>query len=474
MKSRVLVLGAGFAGHTAALHLSKHLDEVDVTVVSPRNRFTWFPSLIWVGVGTMSPDRCHFALDQVYAKLGIKYVAGRAQEVDLAQRRVAVALDSGEHSTLDFDFLINATGPYLNFEGTPGLGPSAGNSESVCSVEHATRTGEAYRDIVKKLEKGERARIVVGTGHPLATCEGAAFEYIMNVNHDLRRRGLRERADLIWLSNESQPGDFGVDGIEARKGDRVIRGADVIGGLFFEEKIRTILPASVKQVESGRLLYETPTEEPTWLEFDFAMLIPQFRGIPLKYVGAGGEDVTPKMTQGNGLMSVDADYTTKTYPEYRGRDWPAIYRSPYDGRIYAAGIAFAPPHPLSKSVKGSSGSPITATAPRTGMASGIIGRTVALNVLDQARGGEPSHREPLTAMPAACIASMGQSLLTGSAASIIMVPVARDYERYPEYGRDLGLSELDVGLAGAWTKRLLHDAFMWKLQARPGWQLIPE
>ncbi len=142
--------------------------------------------------------------------------------------------------------------------------------------------------------------------------------------------------------------------------------------------------------------------------------------------------------------------------------------------MYAAGIAFAPPHPLSKSVKSASGAPITATAPRTGMASGIIGRTVALNVLDQARGNEPSHREPMTAMPAACIASMGQSLITGSAASIIMVPVARDYERYPEFGRDLKLSELDVGLAGAWTKRLLHDAFMWKLQARPGWQLIPE
>ncbi len=64
MKSRVLILGAGFAGHTAALHLSKHLDEVDVTVVSPRDRFTWFPSLIWVGVGTMSPERCHFASER--------------------------------------------------------------------------------------------------------------------------------------------------------------------------------------------------------------------------------------------------------------------------------------------------------------------------------------------------------------------------------------------------------------------------
>ena len=278
MKQRVLILGAGFAGHTAALHLSKHLDEVDVTVVSPRDRFTWFPSLIWVAVGTMAAERCHFKLSEVYERLGIGYVAGRAQRVDLAARSVRVALDSGGQSDVGYDYLINATGPYLNFEGTPGLGPSAGNSESVCSVEHATRTGEAYRAIVAKLQKGERARIVVGTGHPLATCEGAAFEYVMNVDHELRRRGVRDRAELIWLSNEPQPGDFGVDGIEARKGDRTVRGADVISGLFFEQRIRTILPASVKEVQSGKLLYETPTEEPQWLEFDFAKRIPQFRG----------------------------------------------------------------------------------------------------------------------------------------------------------------------------------------------------
>ena len=80
----------------------------------------------------------------------------------------------------------------------------------------------------------------------------------------------------------------------------------------------------------------------------------------------------------------------------------------------------------------------------------------------------------MSEMPAACIASMGKSLFSGSAASIIMTPVVRDFERYPKYGRDIALCELDVGLNGAWKKRLLHSAFLWKLQAKPGWQLIPE
>lgn len=180
------------------------------------------------------------------------------------------------------------------------------------------------------------------------------------------------------------------------------------------------------------------------------------------------------MTLPNGFMRVDAEYAPKTYDEYRATDWPALYRSPYYANLYAAGIAFAPPHPISRGKKTANGMLVQATPPRTGMASGVMGRTVAQNIADQVAGRVPSHHARMSEMPAACSASMGKSIFTGSAASIIMVPIVRDFEKYPEIGRDLALCDLDVGLAGAWTKRALHTAFMWKLQAKPGWQLIPE
>ena len=108
------------------------------------------------------------------------------------------------------------------------------------------------------------------------------------------------------------------------------------------------------------------------------------------------------------------------------------------------------------------------------MASGIMGRTVARNIACQITGQKFEHGERLSQMPAACIASTGNDLWSGGAVSIVMAPVARDYERYPKYGRDLNISEVEYGLAGAWTKRLLHHVFMWKLQAKPGWEMIPE
>lgn len=475
MSTRVVILGAGFAGHTAALHLS-HLvkGKADVTVVAPKNRFTWFPSLIWVGTGTMPEDEVWFQLAPVYERIGVEYIDGRATGINPDERIVTVAAADGTQQMLAYDFLINATGPYLNFEATPGLGPHAGATASVCSIEHAVDARNKYLAIVKDLEQGLRRRIVVGVGHPTATCEGAAFEYLMNVDNDLRGRGIRDKAELVWLSNEPAPGDFGVDGIEARKNGSLVTGAGLVRMLLDEAGVKTMLEAGVTSVAGNVLHYEQVGYEPSTLEFDYAMLIPQFRGIPLKYTLRDGTDITDQMTMPNGFMRVDADYTAKPYEQYAAGDWPAIYRSPLYDNVYAAGIAFAPPHPMSKGKKTGSGLQITAMAPRTGMASGIMGRTVAQNIADQVEGRQPSHHARMSEMPAACIASMGKSLWSGSAASIIMTPVARDYARYPEYGRDLSLCDVDVGLGGAWTKMLLHFTFMWKLQAKPGWQLIPE
>ena len=77
-------------------------------------------------------------------------------------------------------------------------------------------------------------------------------------------------------------------------------------------------------------------------------------------------------------------------------------------------------------------------------------------------------------MGAACVASGGAHLLSGTAASIMVFPIVPDFERYPTYGRDLDGTFGEIGLAGHWIKILLHHAFLYKARLRPGWHLIPE
>ena len=140
--SRVVVLGAGVAGHTAATFARRWLDkEHTVTVVSPRDFYNWVPSNIWVGVGLMKPEKVTFPLQPIYDRAGIEFVHAAAREIhpegDAEASSSFVVTDSGER--IPYDFLINATGPQLRFDMTEGLGPSA-NSLSVCTADHAAQT----------------------------------------------------------------------------------------------------------------------------------------------------------------------------------------------------------------------------------------------------------------------------------------------------------------------------------------------
>ena len=81
------------------------------------------------------------------------------------------------------------------------------------------------------MKKGERRRFVIGTGHGMCTCQGAAFEYIYNVDHTLRQAGVRDLADIIWISNEYELGDFGMGGVH------ITRGGYIINGKVFAESL---------------------------------------------------------------------------------------------------------------------------------------------------------------------------------------------------------------------------------------------
>jgi len=112
------------------------------------------------------------------------------------------------------------------------------------------------------------------------------------------------------------------------------------------------------------------------------------------------------------------------------------------------------------------------------MPSGVMGRSVAFSVADMIRKGAtaPTHTASMARMGAACIASAGTGLRTGSAAAMTMYPVVPDHQRFPgeAAGRSLKDTYGEMGLAGHWIKHLLHFVFLYKAKARPGWFLLPE
>ncbi len=365
-----MVLGAGIAGHTAAAFARRWLGRGDtVTVVSPKADYNWVPSNIWVGVGLMEPSEVTFPLAPVYERAGIEFVQAAARElhpegdVEDATPYVTVETADGKRSKVPYEFLINATGPALRFDKTEGLGPDGGHSLSVCQPAHATQAAAALDEEVERMRRGEKRRFLVGVGHGTCTCEGAAFEYIVNLEFELRHRGVRDRAEITWITNEYELGDFGMGGMQLRRGGYVTPSSIFNASLFAERGIDWITRAHVSKVEPDRVLYETLDGAEGEQEFDFAMLLPPFSGVGLKAFGRDGGEITERLFLPNEFMRVDADYTAKPYGQWKAADWPRTYQSPEYSNVFAAGIAFAPPHAISVPRKSPNGTVIKPSTP---------------------------------------------------------------------------------------------------------------
>jgi len=485
--AHIVVLGAGISGHTATSYLHKYLGKRhEITVITPNRYYNWIPSNIWVGVGRMTIDEVRFKLAPLYKKWGVEYLQGKVTnfypEGDANTDKPFVEVEytssqkMGQPDKIAYDYLINATGPKLNFEATAGLKPGIQNLTSVCTYNHAK---EAWGELEKRFEKmknGEQQVFVIGTGHPMATCQGAAFEYILNVAYEIKHRNLENKAKIVWITNEYELGDFGMGGAFIKKGGYISNTKLFTESYFIERGISWIKRAGVKKIENSTVYYETLDGKEGEIRYDFAMLIPGFSGHGFKGYDKQGEDITDKLFAKNGFMKVDANYSGKPYEEWHIDDWPETYQNPSYPNIFAPGISFAPPHAISKPMKSKNGTPISPSPPRTGMPSGVMGKITAQNIADWIKTGKSvmKHKASMGKMGAACVVSAGFGMTKGTAATMTVSPIVPDWDKFPEWGRDIKYTMGEPGLAGHWLKWLMHYMFLYKAKGKPFWWLIPE
>ena len=140
---RVVVIGAGYAGATAAKYIRLWSPDIDVTLVERDAEFISCPlsNLVVGGSKTLADISVGYG---GLAKYGVKVVRDEAAAVDPVRREVRLA--SG--ATLAYDRLIVAPGIDLQYDTLPGLA----GAEAQAKVLHAWKAGAQTVALRKQLE----------------------------------------------------------------------------------------------------------------------------------------------------------------------------------------------------------------------------------------------------------------------------------------------------------------------------------
>ena len=174
--AHIVILGAGIGGMPMAYEMRQLARKEDrVTVISNNPKFHFVPSNPWVAVDWRKREEIELEVGPVLAKKNIDFIPVGAKR--LHPEKSQIELDDGR--SIDYDFLIIATGPKLAFDEIEGLGPK-GHTQSICHVDHAVNAEIAWQEFVKA-----PGSIVVGAVQG-ASCYGPAYEVAMIRDTDLR------------------------------------------------------------------------------------------------------------------------------------------------------------------------------------------------------------------------------------------------------------------------------------------------
>ncbi len=357
--AHIVILGAGIGGMPLAYEMKDKLRAGDrITVVSNNPNFHFVPSNPWVAVNWRKRGAIEFPVEPCLAKHGIAFNASGATRVHPERNQV----DLGDGSTLDYDVLAIATGPKLALEEIEGMGPE-GHTQSVCHVDHAAAAGAAWDGFV-----ATPGPVVVGAVQG-ASCFGPAYEFALIMETDLRRRKIRDRVPMTFVTAEPYIGHLGLGGVGDSK--------TLLESALRERHIKWICNAKVTRVDADKV-YVTEHDENGQpkkqheLPSVYSMLLPAFKGIDAV---AGIEG----LTNPRGFVLID---------EHQ--------RNPKYTNIYAVGVCVAIP-PVEAT-------PVPTGAPKTGyMIESMVTATVR-NIRDQLDGKEPAAKATWNAI---CLADFG-------------------------------------------------------------------
>jgi sulfide:quinone oxidoreductase len=364
--AHIVIVGAGIGGMPAAYEMRDKLPrEHKVTVVNATDYFQFVPSNPWVAVGWRKRADVTLPIAPMLQKKGIDFVPKAVKAIDPAANQLTLA----DGATLGYDYLVVMTGPRLAFDEVPGAGPAlsggGGHTHSVCTVDHAEAFWAEYQAFLK-----DPGPVVIGA-MPGASCFGPAYEFAFILDADLRKRKLRHKVPITFVTSEPYIGHLGLGGVGDSK--------SLLESEFRNHDVKWITNAKTTRVEAGRLFATEMSDrgEPVKeheIAFKLSMMLPAFKGVDA--VAA-----VPELCNPRGFVLIDEHQRSRKYRN-----------------IFSAGVCVAIP-PVEVT-------PVPTGAPKTGYMIETMVSAIVHNI-DAELAGKPADAK--ATWNAICLADMGDT-----------------------------------------------------------------
>lgn len=360
--AKIVVVGAGLGGMSAAFELRETLGKAhEIVLIGQGNRFSFTPSNPWLAVGWRKSEDITLDVAEHAERKDIRFIADGVERIEAGADTVI----TGVGERIGYDYLLICTGPKLAFEDVSGSGPEVGHTQSVCTTPHAAQAWQAYQAFL-----ANPGPVVIGAVQG-ASCFGPAYEFAMIVDADLRKRKLRDKVPMTFVSSEPYVGHMGLGGVGDSRG--------LMEAQLRQRHIQWVVNSKVTQVREGEMdvlehdAKGQPGEGRT-LPFKFAMLLPAFKGVDAVAAVEG-------LCNPRGFVIVDKHQRSLKYP-----------------KIFSAGVCVAIP-PVEAT-------PVPTGAPKTGFMIESMVTTIVRNIQAELAGKTPDFEGTWNAV---CLADMGDT-----------------------------------------------------------------
>ena len=264
--AKIVVMGAGIGGISQVYELRKALGkEHELVLVGDSDRFEFTPSNPWVAVGWRKQEQITIDLPDLMSKYGIEFDGQGVRRLHPESN----SLEMNDGSTLEYDYLVIATGPKLAFEEVPGLGPE-GYTQSICKTGHAEQSCVDFEMLA-----ADPGPVVIGAA-PGASCYGPAYEYAFILDTELKKRKIRDKVPMHFVTPEPYIGHLGLDGVGDTK--------SLMESELRDRHIQWTTNAKITEVTDGTMHFTEVDEDGNEkkqheLPFKHSMILPAFKGV---------------------------------------------------------------------------------------------------------------------------------------------------------------------------------------------------